>query len=152
MGFLERGKGGGGKRTGGLDLAAVHGKAEARTPVEKSLPDRVAHGFDHFARQPAERLPRRRFVLARRCDGHFLEEDGNALDGLVAQRPLKGRELEAVGNLVGEIARGEAAGFSGRGSFTRCRLAFLKTDSPPYCQQILPSWLSHRFESWPYNL
>lgn len=120
----------GGRRTGGLDLAAVHGKAEARTPVEKTLPDRVSNSFDHFARQPAKRLPRRRLVLARRCDCHFLEEDSNALDRLVAQRPLDSRELEAVGNFVGEIAPRQAVGFAGLGRFLRCRLTFLKTDLP----------------------
>lgn len=48
----------GGRRTGGLDLAAVHGKTETRTPVKKTLPDRVTYDFNHFARQPAMCLPR----------------------------------------------------------------------------------------------
>lgn len=85
-----------GGRTGGLDLAAVHGKAEARTPVEKPLPNRVPYRFDYFARQPALRLPRRRLVLAWRSDGYFLEEDRDALDRLMAQGSLNGCELESI--------------------------------------------------------
>lgn len=69
----------------------------------------------------------------------------------MAQRSLDGRELETVGNLVGEIARGEAIGLPGRGRFTRRRLAFLETDSQtPLLADSSTSALA-RFESSSYN-
>ena len=72
--------------------------------------DGLLHRFDHFARQTAEVVAGGAgfaFGRGRRGDGDVFDEDGNTLDGLVAEGPVVGGELEAVGDLVGEVARAE---------------------------------------------
>ncbi len=72
--------------------------------------DGLLHRFDHFARQTAEVVAGgTAFAFGRggRGDGDVFDEDGDTLDGLVAEGPVVGGELEAVGDLVGEMARAE---------------------------------------------
>lgn len=40
-------------------------------------------------------------------DGHVLDEDGDALHGLVAERAFRHGELERVRDLVGQVAAGD---------------------------------------------
>ncbi len=72
--------------------------------------DGLLDRFDHFARQSAEVVAGGAvFALSRggRGDGDVFDEDGDTLDGLVAEGPVVGGELEAVGDVVGEVARAE---------------------------------------------
>jgi hypothetical protein len=82
-----------------LDFARVHGEHDARAPVEKAGTDCVADGADDFAGQAAHALAS--FVVGKGA-GDFFEEDGDALQGFVAQGALMGGELEGVGDFVGE--------------------------------------------------
>lgn len=93
-----------------MDLATVHGKHDAGTPVEEALRDTVAHQSDGFARESAEVE-----LVFVGVDGEILEEDGRALDGLLAERALPGSQLEGVRDLVAEVAdeEGVSAAFFG---------------------------------------
>lgn len=87
-----------------MDLARVHGEEETGAPVEETLADGLLRGLDHLAGEAADPIPRGGLVVRGRGDGHLLEEDGDALYGLVAERALLRGELECVADLVREVS------------------------------------------------
>jgi hypothetical protein len=73
------------------------------------LVDAAADGFDDFAREAAHAVGDGVFG---RGDGetYVFQEDGDALDGLGAERALGRGELEGVDNFVGEGVWGQGVG------------------------------------------
>jgi hypothetical protein len=69
------------------------------------LPNAVLYCFDYFTGESWEFVAGRGLVI--RCGAHdyFFEEDGNALNGLVAEGSLGCGELKGVANFVGEVGR-----------------------------------------------
>ncbi|GKT46828.1 uncharacterized protein ColSpa_07008 [Colletotrichum spaethianum] len=115
---------------GGLDLDAVHGQHQARGPVEHTGAQGGGEGLDDLAREAGEAVARRRgrgLVLGGVNDD-VLDENGDALHGLVAEGALGRGELEGVGDLVGDVdgaedlvglRRGGAFALGGRGEELR---------------------------------
>ncbi|GJC95912.1 hypothetical protein ColKHC_04738 [Colletotrichum higginsianum] len=104
-----------------LDLDRVQRQHQPRRPVEHAGAQGGRDGLDDLAREAGEAVARGRgrggLVVLGSVDDDVLDEDGDALDGLVAERTLGRRELEGVGDFVGDVDGAEGlVGLRRRGS------------------------------------
>lgn len=95
-----------GKRwlTACLDLARIHRKHQAWTPVQETLLDAVLHHFYYFAGESSELVPSRKFIFYGRMHIDFFKKDRDALNRLIAKRPLGGSQLECITDFVGKVS------------------------------------------------
>jgi len=107
-----------------LDIYIVYGEHEPWRPLEEAILNGVAHGrYDVSGVMAYTGAKGAREIVFWNGKLDLFKEDRSSLDGFGAERPLKGRELEAGLNIIFEDAGGDGGDCDGGESMERSERA-----------------------------